>query len=314
MAKKLFKKKVLFAALEGVYGTDATPQTTPANAVQTKNLSITPIEAEELQREVDGGSLGANPTLLAGKRVMIEFDVDAAGSGTAGTRPAYAALIRGCGFAETDLSADADPRFEYDPVSSGFDALSLYTYLDGTLHKLVGARGSISMKGDMKGFADFHFKFLGLFLPITESAAPARDYSAYKTPVPTSAANDELTVHGTAVPATGFNWDMGGNLVHHETTAGEEVLLTDRQVTGQFVMEAPDAAGFPVWTRAEDKQTGTLLYQHGTAAGNIVEISAPALEVGKPSYTDQNGVAMVQVPYTLLPTSAGDDDIKIIIK
>ena len=314
MAKKLFRKKVVFAAIEPTYGTDANPQNTAANAVQTKNLSITPIEAEELQRELDGGSLGANPTLLAGKRVMIEFDVDAAGSGTAGAAPAYAALIRGCGFAETDLSADPDPRFEYDPVSSGFDALSLYTYLDGTLHRLVGARGSISMKGDMKGFADFHFKFLGLFLPISESTAPTRDYSGYQTPVPTSAANDELTVHGTAVPATAFNWDLGGELVHHETTAGEEILLTDRQVKGSFTMEAPDATGFPVWDRAQDKQTGAMLYQHGTTAGNIVEISAPALEVGKPSYTEQNGVAMVQTPYTLLPTSAGDDDIKIIIK
>ncbi len=311
MAKKLFRKKVVFAAIESPYGTDATPQTTATNAVQTKNLSITPLEGDELQRNVDGGGLGAVPTVLAGKYVMIEFDVDAAGSGAAGTAPAYGPLIQGCGFAETVTTGVS---VEYDPISSNFPSLSLYTYIDGTLHKLLGARGSISFKGDMKGFADFHFKFMGLFMPISESAAPARDYSAYQTPVPTSAANDELTVHGTAVPAAAYNWDMGGNLVHHETTAGEEILLTDRQVSGSFTMEAPDASGFPVWDRAQDKQTGAMLYEHGTSAGNIIEISAPALEVGKPSYTDQNGVAMVQTPFVLLPTSSGDDDIKITIK
>jgi len=311
MAKQLSRKKVVFAAIESTYGTDATPQTTPANAVQTKNLSITPIEGDELQRNIDGGGLGAMPTVLAGKYVMIEFDVDAAGSGAAGTAPAYGPLIQGCGFAET---VNTGISVEYDPISSNFPALSLYTFLDRTLHKLLGARGSISFKGDMKGFADFHFKFMGLFMPISEATSPQRDYSSYIEPVSTSSANDELTVHGTAVPAAAYNWDMGGNLVHHETTAGEEILLTDRQVSGSFTMEAPDASGFPVWDRAQDKQTGAMLYAHGTSAGNIIEISAPALEVGKPSYTDQNGVAMVQTPFVLLPTSTGDDDIKITIK
>ena len=313
MAKKNFRKKVIFIAEEATYGVDAGPAGAPANAIQTKNLSITPLEGDELQRQLDTGALGALPTLLAGVHALVEFDVDMAGSGAAGTAPAYGTLFLGCGFAET---VNSGVSVDYDPVSSGFSSLSIYTYIDNNLHVLLGARGSVGVKGDMKSFADWHFKFMGLFVPVQEQNIPARDYSAYQTPVPTSAATVLPCTDSSSLAASAFSLDLNAELVHHETTAGEEILLTDRKVSGSFTMEAPDigAGEWDVWSRARDKQTGPLLYAHGASAGNIVEISAPALEVGKVSYADKNGIAMVQVPFVLLPTGNGDDEIKITFK
>lgn len=316
MARKLFDKKAIFVGLESTYGVDTNPSATPTKAVLTKNLSITPIEGNELKRALDTGTLGADSSVLAGVHSMVEFDIDMASSGAAGTAPAYAPLLMGCGFAQTDLSADPDPRFEYDLVDENFDALGFYTFIDGTLHKLLGARGDMSVKASMQNYGDFHFKFTGMFVPISESSAPARDYIAFKTPLPNSAINTELTVHAKTVSATDVNLALNNNVVFHETTTGQEILITDRQPNGSFVMEAPNVGGgdFDVWSRAADKTTGPYLYQQGQSSGNIVIISGPALEVGKPTYSDQNKIAMVNVPFVPLDSSAGNDAVKITIK
>lgn len=317
MAKRLFSKKTVFAGVESVYGTDVNPSATPAYAVQTKKLSITPIEGDELKREIDTGNLGSKPTLLAGKYVVIEFDVDMAGSGTAGVAPGYAPLLLGCGMAENDLSADVDPRFEYDPVSESFSALSFHVYVDKVWHKLVGARGTWSIKTAMKGFCDFHFKFMGLFVPVSEADVPDRDYTKYKIPVPGSAANTELTLGGKALAMTSFDLDMAGDLVHHETSVAEEILLTGRGFKGSISFESPKVTApefeFDVWSRAVDKATSALAFQHGQSAGYIVAITAPAIEVGKPTYEEKNKLALVKMPIRALPV-AGDDETKIIIK
>lgn len=317
MSKRLFAKKTVFAKIETTYGTDINPSAAPANAVQTKKLSITPIEADELKREIDNGALGAKPTLLAGKHVIIEFDVDMAGSGTAGVAPAYAPLLLGCGMAENDLSADVDPRFEYDPVSESFSALSFHVYVDGVWHKLVGARGTWSIKTAIKGFCDFHFRFLGLFVPVSEQSVPARDYTAYKIPVPGSAANTDVTLGGKALAMTTFDLDMAGELVHHETSAAEEILLTNRGFKGSISFESPKVSApeleFDVWSRAADKATSALVFQHGQSAGNIVSITGPAIEVGKPAYEEKNKLTLVKMPFSALPVDS-DDEIKLIIK
>lgn len=315
---KPLPKKTVFAGLEapGAYGVDVDPSATPAKAIETERFSITPIEGEELKREIDNGMLGAKPSLLSGVYVMIEFDVAMAGSGTAGTAVPYAPLIMGCGFAENDLSGDVDPRMEYDPVDESFSALSFHTWYGGNWHKLLGARGSLSVKSPIPGQAYWHFKFMGLFVPISESAVPARDYTAFKQPVPTGATNTEVTVHGKIVACNDFNLDLNGALSYDETSAAQEIYLSDREVKGSMVIETPvvGSGGLDVFARALDRATGALLFEQGVTSGNIINISGPALEVGKVSYDGEKKKSRINMPYTLLPTSAGNDDVKIITK
>ena len=77
-------QRLLLAKAETTYGTDSTPTGT-ANAILVRNLEITPIQADAVERELIRGYMGNFEVLLANQRVEVTFDVEMAASGTAGT-------------------------------------------------------------------------------------------------------------------------------------------------------------------------------------------------------------------------------------
>ncbi len=95
----------LLAKIEGTYGTDPTP-TGASNAILLKGQpTLTPMELTSVERDnlrPFFGNAEILPSSIFGK---LEFEVEAAGSGTAGVAPAWGALLRGCGFSETIVAA-----------------------------------------------------------------------------------------------------------------------------------------------------------------------------------------------------------------
>ena len=98
----LTRKRLIVAKIESTYGTDPTP--TGANAILVRNLEITPLEAETVNRDLVRPYLGASDQLLAQTRVSMTFEVEMAGSGTAGTAPAYGPLLKACGWPSMNWS------------------------------------------------------------------------------------------------------------------------------------------------------------------------------------------------------------------
>ncbi|MFX8903231.1 hypothetical protein ABTM99_20255, partial [Acinetobacter baumannii] len=78
-----FKKLVLTSKLETLYSTDATPLA--ANAMQVTNVTFTPLEAQEVSRDLMLPYLGNQGVVLAEQMGRMQFSVEVAGSGTAGT-------------------------------------------------------------------------------------------------------------------------------------------------------------------------------------------------------------------------------------
>ena len=95
----------LLAKIELSYGVDATP-TGAANAILLKgNPTLTPMELTSVERDVLRpffGNAEILPSSIFGK---LDFEVEAAGSGTAGVAPAWSPLMRGCGLSETIFAA-----------------------------------------------------------------------------------------------------------------------------------------------------------------------------------------------------------------
>ncbi|HSV29462.1 MAG TPA: hypothetical protein VLL76_07880, partial [Candidatus Omnitrophota bacterium] len=98
MSELYWKKKVLLAKKEATYGVDATPLA--ANAIRAQDVSINPLEAQANQRAQVSDKMGAAASRLVGKHVKVDFAVELAGGGAAGTPPAYADLLKGCAMAE----------------------------------------------------------------------------------------------------------------------------------------------------------------------------------------------------------------------
>ena len=307
----LSRKRTILAKTEVTYGTDPTP-TGVANAILVRNLNITPLNAELVSRDLVRPYLGASEQLLASSYVTVDFEVEMAGSGTAGTAPAYGPLLLACGMAST---VSAAVSVTYAPVSASFGSATIYYNVDGVLHKVTGARGNVEMNIEVGQIPVFKFTFTGLYNAPTDAALPTVTYTAFQTP---QAANSDNTSAFSLYSYSGalqsVNVNLNNAITYRTLIGAEDVLMTDRQVSGTAVFEAPTIAQKDYWSLALGSTLGTLDITHGTTVGNKVQISSTRAKITNPTYQDQNGIHMLQAPFNLVPSTAGNDEISIVVK
>ena len=58
---------------------------------------------------------------------------------------------------------------------------------------------------------------------------------------------------------------------------------------------------------------GNNTFQHGTSAGNIVTFSAPQTDLTSASYSDSDGIQMLNLDYNATPTDAGNNEFSIVV-
>ena len=150
----LLRKRLIVIETESTYGTDPTP--TGADAVLVRDLSITPQSSDVVSRDLIRPYLGASQQLLANTRVECTFSVELAGSGTAGTAPQYGKALKACGLAETIV---ANTSVTYDPVSTGFESVTIHYNIDGVRHKMTGCRGSVAISANVGEIPTPDFSF-----------------------------------------------------------------------------------------------------------------------------------------------------------
>jgi hypothetical protein len=306
----LTRKRLILLESEGTYGTDPTP--TGADAVLVRDLNIVPLQSDVVSRDLVRPYLGASEQLLANTRVECTFSVELAGSGTAGTAPRYGKALLACGMSETIV---ATTSVTYAPVSASFGSCTIYYNIDGVLHKVTGARGTFTINGAVGEIPTIDFTFTGIYNTPTDTALPAVTYGDQATPVVFKNGNTtgfELLSYAGCLQSVSF--DVGNSLVYRELVGcTKEVLLTDRASTGSVVLEAVTMATKNYFTAAlSDGTLGNLLFQHGQTAGNIVDFASTRVDIGDVSYSDQDGIHMLNIPYTCVPSTAGNDEFSLV--
>lgn len=304
----LTRKRLLLAEIESTYGTDPTPQGT--DAVLVSNLEIQPLQLELKDRELILGYLGNTEKVVGQRLVGVSFDVEIAGSGTAGTAPKWSALMQACGFAEAIV---ASTSVTYTPASSSFKGVTLYYFADGVRHKVTGCRGTWSMSLETGEIPKISFEFTGLYNAPTDETQPSPTYAAQADPVVVNSANTTpLQVHGYAACLSAFSLSLA-NETPFRQLAGctQQVMITDRKPEGEVTIEAPTIAQKDFFSAASTQTTGQFSWTHGTTAGNIVTFTAPTCNLGSPEYEDSDGIIMLKLPFMPMPTSAGNDEFTI---
>ena len=307
----LTRKRVILAKIETTYGVDPTP-TGALNAILVRNLNVTPQSTQLVGREVIRPYLGNFEQLQASTHVELEFEVEAAGSGAAGTAPGYGALLRACGLSET---VTASTKVEYKPVSTGFESVTVYFNVDGVLHKITGARGNVDMSITTAQIPVFKFKFVGIYNAPTDSALPTVSYSNFQTPLVANTTNTPSFSFFSVSPVLqDFSFQLGNQVDYRTLIGSQYVQLTDRKSSGQVTFEANTIATKDWFTSAIGSTLGALSITHGTTAGNKVILASSTVDLLAPSYTDNNGVQMLQVGYVLTPSTAGNDEFTLTIQ
>lgn len=306
----LTRKRVILIEAESSYGTDPTPAAT--DAVLVRDLTITPQSSDVVSRELIRPYLGASEQLLANTRVECTFAVELTGSGSAGTAPRYGSALKACGLSEVVVSST---RVTYAPVSTSFSSVTIHYNIDGVRHIVTGARGSVELSAEVGQIPVLNFSMQGIYNAPTDTALPSVTYGAQEEPLIFKNGNTtsfQLLSYSGALSSVSF--DLGNELVYQELVGGtKQVLLVDRQASGSVTIEQPTIAQKDFFAASLlDTTLGNLQFTHGTTAGNIIQFTSSKVDIGDVNYGDIDGISSLEIPYTLVPSTSGNDEFALI--
>lgn len=319
---RYIRNTAILAKIETSYGDDSTP-TEGANAMLVSNVSLNPLNANNVSRDLIRGYMGGSEQLVGTAFIEMSFDVELQASGTAGTAPAWGPLMEACGFAATSTGG---VRNNYYPETPADGSVSVYYFLDGARHIALGCRGNFSLKMGIGERPVLSFRLLGIDGGVTANAPSALTLTGWKTPsVITDPNTGDLTLgctfnvdalapaltSGTGYTSRGLQLDLGNAVAHTPLLGGESIDVSNRDVSGHVSLDLSAAQQVTFMTAVKANTTQSIGLLHGTTAGYKVIVFMPAVQLINPTVEDVNGRMMMGFDIRAVP-SAGNDDLRIV--
>ncbi|MBF9263394.1 hypothetical protein [Paracidovorax cattleyae] len=306
MPAKLLRKMAILVAIETVVGTAVVPLA--ANAVLASDVTLTPLEGDSVERNNIRPFFGSSGSTLVTEYQKIAFSVEFAGVAIAGDMPGVTTLLRACAISATN---QANTKTVFAPVTDGIESVTIYANVDGTLYKMHGARGEVEFTTDAKAIPKWKFEFSGSFVPAVDQVMPAVNYSTFLAPLGVNKANTTLSLDGVAVAASAFSWKCGNQVTKRDLMNVDTVEITDRKSTGSVTFENTSVATKNWIAMARASAVVPLVLKHGQAATNTVIFKSTRAQIGKPTFADSDGVQMITIPLSFIPSDAGNDEWSI---
>jgi len=298
-----WKTKILLAKIESSYGVDPTPL--GANGILATNITLAPMEGQDVSRELELPYLSAQATIPAELSMRLTFRVELVPSGTAGTAPAWGPLLRACACAET---ISASTSVTYNPITDSHESVTFYFWIEGTRYVIKGARGTCAMRFNKQGIAYLEFDFRGIFAVPTEQTRVTPTLSGFKAPLLVTSTNTPtFEIDSTGYVMRNFSLDLGNAVETRFLVGSESVLIVDRADAIQTQIEAVAVSTLDPYTLAQDQTTVEIDLVHGTDAGSIATLNVPAAQVQRPEAlaNEQN---ITEWPLRLMPLAVSGND------
>ena len=321
MPNRVIRNTAILLKQEVTYAVDATP-VGATDALVVSNLSITPFNAQNVDRDIIRPYLGGSEQLAGTRYVQMGFDVELSGPTVIATAPAWAPSLMACGFAQV---LTATIRADYVPISTAFTSATIYWHDDGLRHTAVGCRGNVVFKLGVGQRPVMSFTFTGLYRTPVVAANPSVTLTNFTVPqVITDANTGDLILGGTHAtgiapaiaagnpfPSQGIEIDMGNKVDFNALLGGETVDLTQRNVTAKVSLDLDATQELAMYTAVEANTLTSLGLQHGTVANQKMLVWMPSVQRINPGKEDVNGKRMVSLDLRAVPTS-GNDEIRIV--
>jgi len=281
------------------------------DVITTNNNVFVNPKAKSIEFEdIGNGALGNSKTIVNNDYVTAEFgvDVNAKGSGAAGTAPTYGELLKACGLAET-INALTDVT--YTPASS-FVAGTALAYLDDYKREVTGIAGTFTFGGKVGEIPKFSFSLSGFTtLAETLEANPAVTLDPNENLVIKSVT--AITVGGSAVALEDFSFDFGVDIQSvYGTNTTKEYYINNYKPTIK-VSAVKTKGNSTHWTELNDNTKKSVVVTLGTTAGAIIEFTAPYCQPSDVSESDSNGIVKYDRTWSC-ESSAGGDNFSLVFK
>jgi len=300
---------VILAKVEAVKGTDSTP-TAAANALLISDVTFTPLEGEEVERNNIRPFFGDGGSTMVTQYVKLAFSVEYAGVAAAGDVPGYEPLLR-AGGASVTVAAGTDVRFA--PVTQGQESVTVYIAVGPNLQKITAGMLNVKLSAAAKSIPKLQVEITGTYKAATAGALPGALYTKFQDPFGVNKANTTLDLHGVPVAASGFEFDFGNVVVKRDMINVDSVAITDRKSKGSVTFDNTPVADKNWVELARQGARGPLHLKHGPGATNVVELIAPNVQLGKPTFGELDGIQTITTPLRFIPV-LGNDEWEIVVR
>jgi hypothetical protein len=299
-----WRSKILLARIEAAYGTDPAP-TGADHAVLATEVSLTPMQGNDISRELDLPWMGGQATIPAELHMRLTYRVEMVPSGAAGTPPAWGPLLRACGVAEVIVE---DTSVTYNPVSDAHESLSHHLWIGGTRYVMRGCRGTCVMRFTAQAIPYLEFDFLGLFTVPTEQTRATPDLTAFLKPdLVTSARTPVFTLGATSFVMRNCSLNLGNQVEGRFLVGSESILITDKAEALECTVEAVPVTTFNPIALAASQSSVALALQHGNVAGRIATLSAPTAQMQR-LQSLENAQMIKEWPLRMVPVPVTGND------
>jgi hypothetical protein len=303
--------KVLLAKKETTYGTDATP-TVGANAILTRNFSTKPVEVDRVERNLDQRIYGARASVPSNERQTMGFEVELAGSGSAGTAPGWMELLEACGMAPPVLTASTSAVQNFAAPGTTPSSLTMHHWMADQRRRSVGNVGSFTLDLSAGNYPFMGFTYMGLLgaTPFDKSLPAATDLTRWKQPVEVNDANTDVTLDGYAVVMKSLQLNGNVTTAMRNLVNSRYVRRGGHTLSGTMMVEAVDIAARDYLATLRSGALIALALQHGTVAGNIIQLAAAKVQITDITESEEDEILMWSLAITLT-VDGGSPDLTI---
>ncbi|MCU0826655.1 MAG: phage tail tube protein [Tabrizicola sp.] len=303
-AAKKWRKKIFLFKIETTYGVDAAP-TPAANAILATEVTFQPMEGTDVNRDLDLPYLGPQGTIPNELHAKFKFKVELAPSGTAGTAPAWGPLLRACACAQV---VNAGVSVVYNPITDNHESGTLKLYVDGILFQALGVRGTAKFTVNAQGIPYIEFEFTGLFAQPSDATTTNPTLTPFQKPrIVSSTFTPVFTINGVAMVMRTFSLDLKNKVEPRFLVGKEEILITQREDMIATQVETMPLADFNPFVLAANATPVAVNLVHGTGAGNIATLNAPAAQMQRPTGIE-NAQDIMETPLSLMPLPVTGND------
>lgn len=303
--------KVIYRKKEAVYGADAAP-TGAANAALTRNFTAKPVQVDRVARNLDRPVRGRSKDAPSNARATFGYELELAGSGAAGTAPAWMEDLEACGMAPAVITAGASAVQRFAAVGQPLSSLTAYHW-HGTQRRInLGARGTFSFDFTAGSIPFLKLDYTAL-LPatadfgITDAAPGAIALDQWKDPVEVNTANTDFLFGGYAANLKSLTGDIGADVKVRNLVGANYINGGNHAITGKLVIEAPTIASKNYLRTLLVGDEVPLQLDHGIVAGNTLGWAMAHVQITDIDLQEDEDVLMFSCSYGANVGTTPDD-------
>jgi hypothetical protein len=204
----------------------------------------------------------------------------------------------------------------YQPISTfgTGSSCTLVAVKDQNVHRIEGFRGSPALAGPLNSYGTFTITGIGRYVEPTAKSSESFTYGAQAEPVPVTPRHTKaLRFQGYGPCSEGFTFDWGLTTSFRSLIGCEpHARITDRpNPNGTLTIENPPVSAKNYFASAADNSgasDGPFVVQQGTVANESSIFFCPKAAIsGDISFSDSDGIDMMNIPFTALPKTQNDE-------